>query len=906
MKGKGLKRLLSVFLTAAIMVSMLAVTAVTASAKELTQQDIENGFYDHEIIIKNVTRKNKLAMDICNEINSRRAANGLAKLDADNTLFEESMERAAQLSIYYNSADLVGNDYQTDVNDGSRLETIAFASYRFDGTTTVSSIVENLEDNSVYTSDNTTQRIGVGAVFVDSNPYGENVGERLFVCVRASVGIASEPDTDKYEEDSELVNQGTSINHNLFTKTFTQPMIYDMDAESDNYKMITDDLELQEGRNYQLLFMLQEKEVGNRTKAYIMPKVKNGINEEEAVLGVDYQPSALNYTTITASKSFRVIESNPTVTMTIPGDVAYTYDVALKCDVQEHQPTFTADDIELEWDEGIYYTDTSKNKPAVISVKDHYTGQVLTEGVDYKVSLYYGFGTFLDNVDHITPYVRVLGQGDYTSVGGVKKYYTLYREATDYSVSLEKTTGNSTGERVVVEAYATGGSIYTFTCKDPDDEEVSGTVATGTQENNRFIFTPEKPGKYTVSVSATLTSGETTKFAQSEIEIEILGALTATVSASNDNPDVGETITLTVDARGGTGAGTYTYSFIAGGVVIPNEENSNVVEFTPTKAGSQTILVNVMDGNGKFVYPEVTITAKAAEEKCTVKGLSLTLEGEIGVNIYAKLIDPSYKAVLNGPKGKIEVAYNDSLITQGDNTGLNKFSYFVAASDYDKDITFQILDANDDPVELHNSLNERLENDTYVTKVSNYLSEASRSGNDEDLKKLCNDMYTYAAYADKYFNGDALPDDVDTTGLEAVTAADLANYKSKKSGTAPEGVQILGYTLLLEEKTSLRMYYKYTGSEPAVTVKGEAAEPGTNGKGHYVTLPNVVAKDLGTDATFVVSDGTDSITLTISPLTYAYLVLNAYSNSNNEKEQDLCNTMRALYLYNRSAQACLG
>ena len=89
MKGKGLKRLLSVFLTAAIMVSMLAVTAVTASAEDELQDDTVN------IIIKNVTRKNKLAMDICNEINSRRAANGLAKLDADNTLFEESMERAA-------------------------------------------------------------------------------------------------------------------------------------------------------------------------------------------------------------------------------------------------------------------------------------------------------------------------------------------------------------------------------------------------------------------------------------------------------------------------------------------------------------------------------------------------------------------------------------------------------------------------------------------------------------------------------------------------------------------------------------------------------------------------------------------------------------------------------------------
>ena len=133
MKGKLLKRMLSAAMTAVMLVSMFAVGAITASAAPTDE------YTAVKFIMSGVTRKNKLAVDICKEINSRRST----KLAADADLFDECMERAAQLSLRFSFADLVDDNYTS--NDGSyyyyEAETL-IDDYK--DTTSVSSIVDNI------------------------------------------------------------------------------------------------------------------------------------------------------------------------------------------------------------------------------------------------------------------------------------------------------------------------------------------------------------------------------------------------------------------------------------------------------------------------------------------------------------------------------------------------------------------------------------------------------------------------------------------------------------------------------------------------------------------------------------------------------------------------------------------
>ena len=177
MKGKLLKRMLSAAMTAVMLVSMFAVGAITASAAPTDE------YTAVKFIMSGVTRKNKLAVDICEEINSRRST----KLAADADLFDECMERAAQLSLRFSFADLVDDNYTS--NDGSyyyyEAETL-IDDYK--DTTSVSSIVDNILASSKLSiggketvESAEVNEIGVGAVIVREKSNETTSSKKLYV-----------------------------------------------------------------------------------------------------------------------------------------------------------------------------------------------------------------------------------------------------------------------------------------------------------------------------------------------------------------------------------------------------------------------------------------------------------------------------------------------------------------------------------------------------------------------------------------------------------------------------------------------------------------------------------------------------------------------------------------------------
>ena len=105
MKGKLSQRVLSVFLSAIMLISMLSMSAVTVSAEEDNIVDIT---------IKDVVRKYNDVKKIFNRINMYRTDNGLNALPIGRDLTEACMVRAAELMLRAEPVDLVNGVYDSE------------------------------------------------------------------------------------------------------------------------------------------------------------------------------------------------------------------------------------------------------------------------------------------------------------------------------------------------------------------------------------------------------------------------------------------------------------------------------------------------------------------------------------------------------------------------------------------------------------------------------------------------------------------------------------------------------------------------------------------------------------------------------------------------------------------------
>ena len=123
----------------------------------------------------------------------------------------------------------------------------------------------------------------------------------------------------------------------------------------------------------------------------------------------------------------------------------------------------------------------------------------------------------------------------------------------------------------------------------------------------------------------------------------------------------------------------------------------------------------------------------------------------------------------------------------------------------------------------------------------------------------------------------------------------MAQYKHNINVTE-EGIDFVGAALTLESKTSVKLYFKvdeenlYDITDFAFTVNGNKAEPERNGDYYYITVPKLTAGELAKAQTFTVNDAEFSY----SPFSYVYAAL---ADSDAEKEADLINLVKALYLY---------
>ena len=282
-----------------------------------------------------------------------------------------------------------------------------------------------------------------------------------------------------------------------------------------------------------------------------------------------------------------------------------------------------------------------------------------------------------------------------------------------------------------------------------------------------------------------------------------------------------------------------------------------------------------------------------------VAGYTLSLEGDVAVNLYMEL-DPTIAAS--------ETAYMHFTIPNGSKTteldvpvsqATVKGKYYifkcnVAAKDMNATVTGQIIDG-----EKHG--------DEYTYSVRDYADYLfdNADENGTDLQKeyakaapLVEKMLNYGAYAQKYFAPNTADEDLANVGhvvdISGVTADMIGKsaYTDNLNGVA----DFSGATLSLKSQTSLSLYFT-SDEELTFNCNYEYETQSKNGY-QIIRIRNIHAVNLNYDFKVTVSAGGKSGTVRFSPMNYCYNVLNGGSD-----DAKLQNVVKALYLYYQGANA---
>lgn len=134
--------------------------------------------------------------------------------------------------------------------------------------------------------------------------------------------------------------------------------------------------------------------------------------------------------------------------------------------------------------------------------------------------------------------------------------------------------------------------------------------------------------------------------------------------------------------------------------------------------------------------------------------------------------------------------------------------------------------------------------------------------------------------------------------MNEITAETLQDYRMavKEGAKVPQGVSVLGASLVLNAGTDIRCYMQIDASVMQTltfTVNGREVTPvRSSGNLYYVLIDNLSAIELKTMFEISVTDGVDTFTLSYGVFSYMYNVLNDANAS-----EELVNVAKAMWLY---------
>ena len=261
---------------------------------------------------------------------------------------------------------------------------------------------------------------------------------------------------------------------------------------------------------------------------------------------------------------------------------------------------------------------------------------------------------------------------------------------------------------------------------------------------------------------------------------------------------------------------------------------------------------------------KIAVAAYKADNK--IESVSLSLDGNIGLNIYAKVVDESKVYATVGSVRKELTEYTLS--------GANRlYTVGVAAKDYADKIKFEIGDY------------------TAEVGVKDYIEVAkTRFSDNVRLLALLEGLETYCDSAEKYFANE-------TVGSVTATDRGYTGFAPEITGTLPSGVTVRGITLELASMTSIRIYLGGNLSGVSCTVNGEATTVKTTASAdgtvnYYLEKSNIAAKDLDETYEFGIGD----CKINVSAIAYVNMAM-------GKQTENFDNLLKALYNYNVAANA---
>ena len=261
---------------------------------------------------------------------------------------------------------------------------------------------------------------------------------------------------------------------------------------------------------------------------------------------------------------------------------------------------------------------------------------------------------------------------------------------------------------------------------------------------------------------------------------------------------------------------------------------------------------------------KIAVAAYKADNK--IESVSLSLDGNIGLNIYAKVVDESKVYATIGSVRKELTEYTLS--------GANRlYTIGVAAKDYADKIKFEIGDY------------------TAEVGVKDYIEVAkTRFSDNVRLLALLEGLETYCDSAEKYFANE-------TVGSVSAVDRGYTGFAPEITGTLPSGVTVRGITLELASMTSIRIYLGGNLSGVSCTVNGEATTVKTTASAdgtvnYYLEKSNIAAKDLDETYEFGIGD----CKINVSAIAYVNMAM-------GKQTENFDNLLKALYNYNVAANA---
>ena len=293
-----------------------------------------------------------------------------------------------------------------------------------------------------------------------------------------------------------------------------------------------------------------------------------------------------------------------------------------------------------------------------------------------------------------------------------------------------------------------------------------------------------------------------------------------------------------------------------------------------------------------FTTPgEYQLTAKYKNVGTIEYYTSLTLKDDVSINYYVVVQNIAASANLND---YVATYTYDGQTNQQPLTTLGENKIVVAhsaAKNMGDSVHFELL-YQGQPI---------YSNDYSVRDYCESQIENSAAG--ESLKNLCRTILDYGASSQQYFGYDQdhlINQNYSNGNVEAVQIPESCNRFSKTGSLS--SVKSIYYSLLLKSKTAVNIYFEpaegaslddlsfqVDGINVASDSSGRTEIKETDDGMVCLTIKNFAAKNLNDPVSITAADGTESMSLTYSPLTYAYL---QQSNGNG-----LGTVCKALYQY---------